>query len=81
MNYAIYGILIVSGLGVAYVVLRSPAFWLGMAKELFLAMLPGIMKAIAPKDMTKDEKGRIDRAQEPGLAGQNTRNNDGMHHK
>lgn len=81
MDYVLYGALIVGLIAGGIIVARSPTFWIGFGKAALLAVLPSIIKVVSPRDITKEEKDRIARGEEPGIAGQNTRNNDGMHHK
>jgi hypothetical protein len=65
----------------AFIVARSPTFWLGMGAAILKAAWPYLLKAVKPKDYTKEQLDKIARGEEPGAAGQNTHNNDGMHHK
>lgn len=56
MDYALYAI---AALGLAaggFVVARSPAFWIDFGKEIFKRLLPDFLKAIAPKDLTEEQK-------------------------
>ncbi len=42
----------------AFLVARSPAFWWGMALTVWKAALPSILKAVAPRERTQEEKDR-----------------------
>jgi hypothetical protein len=60
---------------------QSPDFYLRAATAVWRLVKPYVLKGLAPKDFTPEQRERLDRGQEPGSAGQNTRNNDGFHHK
>lgn len=56
MEYALYAVAAI-GLGAgAFIVVRSPSFWLDFGKEVFKRLLPSLLKAVAPKDLTEDQK-------------------------
>jgi hypothetical protein len=81
MYYALAAAILIGVCIAVVMALRSPKLLSELVKIVFMAILPDILKAVSPKDLSEDEKARERRGQEPGLAGQNTRNNDGMHHR
>lgn len=64
-----------------YRAFSSPGFYVGLVAAISVALGPVLWRFIRPRDFTEWQKRRERRGQEPGLAGQNTRNNDGFHHK
>ena len=48
MDYAVYAALLLGVFAAAFLVARSPAFWVGVAKVVFTAALPFILKRMPP---------------------------------
>jgi hypothetical protein len=75
--YVCVGIGLIAGV---FIYSRDPKWWLRGAIMLFKAALPYFLKALEPKDYTKDQLDRMNRGEQPGVAGQ-LKNDDGFHHK
>jgi hypothetical protein len=57
---------ILIGLGAgAFVVARSPTFWLGLSVTAARAALPLVLKALKPKDWTQEQLDRIAMGEDP----------------
>jgi hypothetical protein len=49
----------------AFVIARSPTFWLGLIKVVLAAMLPRLTKALRPKNLTKKQLDQIAQGEDP----------------
>ena len=49
----------------AFLVARSPAFWFGIFKLGFSALMPKVWRIIRPKNFTKEQLEKIARGQDP----------------
>ena len=50
VNALVYGAILIGIAAAAYVVARSPVFWVGLAETLIKAALPLIVKRMSPED-------------------------------
>lgn len=57
--------MILGVLAAAFLVARSPAFWIGLVKVVVLALMPKFLKALKPRNLTAAEKEKIARGEDP----------------
>ena len=61
-------LLLASMIGVgaaAFLVARSPSFWLGLVRVVLPQLMPNIWKVIKPKNFTKAQLDKIARGEDP----------------
>jgi hypothetical protein len=49
----------------AFMVARSPHFWIGLARVVLPQLIPDIWKMVKPKNFTKEQLDKIARGQDP----------------
>jgi hypothetical protein len=49
----------------AFLVARSPMFWIGLVKIVLVQAMPHIWKIVRPKNLSKDQLDKIARGQDP----------------
>ena len=49
----------------AFLVARSPSFWIGLIKVVLVQLMPNIRKMIKPKNLTKAQLDKIARGEDP----------------
>jgi hypothetical protein len=49
----------------AFMVARQPIFWFGLARVIISAATPNIWKIIKPRNMTREEKDKYLRGEDP----------------
>jgi hypothetical protein len=70
MNWAFWLVMAVAAavlVASATVAGSSPRFWLGLARIAFGEFWPSIVKAVAPKDFTPEQRRQMDMGEEPTL--------------
>jgi hypothetical protein len=49
----------------AFLVARSPIFWVGLVRVVLAQVMPDIWKIVKPKNFTKEQLDKIARGQDP----------------
>lgn len=55
MEYALYGVAAIGLAAGAFIVVRSPSFWIDFGKELFIRLLPSLLKLFENRPKTDEE--------------------------
>lgn len=64
MEYLLYGVVLLGAFAGAFLFFRSPTAYIGLGKAI-LSALPSIIKAVAPKDFTEEQREKIRMGQDP----------------
>lgn len=65
MEYLLYGVVLLGAFAGAFLFFRSPTAYIGLGKAILSALLPSIIKAVAPKDLTEEQREKIRMGQDP----------------
>ncbi len=49
----------------AFLVARSPSFWIGLGKVVMVQLLPTVLRIFRPKNFTKEQLDKIARGEDP----------------
>ena len=66
MTDALLLLAIMIGVGAAaFLVARSPSFWIGLSEVVMVQLFPAVLKIFRPKNLTKEQLDKIARGEDP----------------